>query len=272
MPFKLQKRFPIETQYRDKHPVKSLMPCSGPPSADCGYAGQFVGKCRPGDPVTVKAKRNTAGIRICKGLYGCDKGAPMPWYTAVLIDNKVGSAQFACPQNGYYSVMTRPSSQVTASKGRYPASEGEVFDFPEGTFYGNIFRTDLLARDAEKYRDRQTPGLLGGDQNACFSPKWTNGVAQMNDRFCAGTSGCFVHDPLPCYKAPGDRCATNAISGKPFAKCTPIAPGSSETVWDLAITTYLNDPCDLSSHQEKCNPREIVRDDGYEKKPRASKR
>jgi hypothetical protein len=170
---------------------------------------------------------------------------------------------------------------VQANKGQYPASEKNVFTWPEGGFYGNIFRTNLLARIAEKYRDNKGAAVLAADQNACFSPVWADGVAQMNDRFCAGAPGCFVNNPMPCYQAPSDRCATNALSSLAFAKCKPIWPASSEPVWDLVITTYLNDPCDLSSY-EKCDPKELVRgrppkpggddddDDDYER-PRAKK-
>jgi hypothetical protein len=257
MPFKLQKQVPVETQYRDKKKVASFEACSGS-GPDCGFAPQFVGRCTPGAQVKVKAAAANAGIRICKGLYGCDTLQPMPPYTGVVVASQVGSAQFSCPSGGYYSVMTRPSSAVKANKGRYPASEKSVFGWPEGGFYGNIFRTDFLARVAEKYRETKGPAVLAGDQNACFSPVWVDGVAQMNDRFCAGVPGCFVNNPMPCFKAPSDRCAANAVASQAFGKCKPIASASSEPVWDRVITTYLNDPCDLSA-QEKCDPKKIVR-------------
>ena len=281
MPFKLQKRVPIETEYRDKTKVASLAPCSGS-GPDCGYAPQFVGQCHPGDQLKVKANAANAGIRICEGLYGCDTVHPVPPYTRAVVKNEVGSAQFKCPPAGYYSVMTKPSSPVKANKGQYPASEKNVFTWPEGAFYGNLFRTDLLARVAEKYREQRGPAVLAADQNACFSPVWSDGVAQMNDRFCAGAPGCFVNTPMPCFQAPSDRCAANALASQAFAKCKPITPSSTEPTWDLVITTYLNDPCDLSG-KEKCDAKELVRvppprpgdgdrDDDHEQKPRGSEK
>jgi hypothetical protein len=283
-PFKLQKKVPVETQYRDKKKVASFEACGS--GADCGYGPQFVGRCTPGNPVKVKATTAGTGIRICEGLYGCDTLQPMPPYTSVVVANQVDSAKFNCPKGGYYSVMTKPSAPVNANEGRYPAREEEVFTFPEGAFYGNIFRTDLLARLSDKYRDKEAPGVLAGDQNACFSNLWQNGVAEMNDRFCAGAAGCFVNAPMPCFQAVNDRCATDSVPPLAFAKCKPITATSSEQVWDLVITTYLNGPCDLSSEerQKECDPKRLVvpgwppkrgggdRDEGYEKKPRASKR
>jgi hypothetical protein len=278
LPFKLQKQVPVETQYRDKTKVASFEACSGSnPPPDCGYAPQFVGSCSPGHQVKVKAVTAGTNIRICEGLYGCDTRTTMPAYTRVIVPNQVDLAPFKCPATGYYSVMTNPSSPVGANKGRYPAREEEVFTWPEGAFYGNIFRTDLLALVADKYRDKG-PGVLAGDQNVCFSQKWKDGVAQMNDRFCAVAAGCFVNVPMPCFQAPNDRCAKNADPPLAFAGCKPITPTSSEPVWGLVITTYLNDPCDLSS-KEKCDPKKLVRGRGGKpdrddsgKERRASKR
>jgi hypothetical protein len=279
MPLSLQGKVPVETQYRDKSPIKSLVACSSAnPIPDCGYKAHLVGRCDAGNTVAVSAAPGTR-VRICQGIYGCDEGfTPTGEYTKV-IDAPGG--QFHCPANGpliagkrwgYFSVMTQPPSddatvQVTGAD--YPAPEAIVFTWPEGAFYGNIFLPNNLSSTAqgpdvdvaksgipgtaaERYREPEDH--LAGDQHACFSPVWSDGPAVMNDRFCAGSSAnCFVNQPMACFRKANDRCATNAVASGAFGNCKPTVTASSETVWVRAITTYLNDPCDLASSLEECN-------------------
>jgi hypothetical protein len=268
-PFHLEKRVPIETIYREKTPVKSLAACSpSNPAPDCGYRPQFVGHCS-GGTVKVTAGTATTGIRVCRGLYGCDTSGS-PAYTGVLADGK-GSTQFLCPAGGgYYAVMSTTKAAVKAT-GHYPAPESEVCTWVEGAFYGNIFLTDRLAKVPERYRESKGSGVLAGDEHACFSPIWTDGVAQMNDRFCAGEPGCFVNSPMPCFKAVNDRCGESDPPA--YGKCKPTAVPSSEPTWQLVITTYLNDPCDLASRHGECAADKVVRPEylKYRKQQTASK-
>src|SRR3954470_21510995 len=282
LPIALHAQVPVETQYRDHKPIPIFAPCTGSGS-DCGYERQFVGRCTANQNIRVRVTDNSphnTKIRICRGLYGCEKSVPKPYrkYSHRLAE-RVDVAPFVCPSDGpqigterwgYYSVMTKPGSPgsvvVQASSGDYPAREEAVFTWPEGAFYGNIFNTELTARVASQCpdADKRDP-VLAGDQHACFGPMWEHGVGvgQMNDRFCAippfapvPASACFATPPMACFLGAGDRCATNALSSGAFGDCKPTKFPSAESVFNLAITTYLNDPCDLSS--DTCDPDKVV--------------
>lgn len=292
--FPLLNRVPVETKYRaGGAPIPSLESCSAthlPP--DCGFQPGSVGRCVAGKEVKVVAKPAGANIRVCKGIYGCDTGTPVPAYTGLLREG-VGTLVFACPRNGprvqgehwgYYSILTGPtggtrpaSVKATSPRGAYPAKEKDVFTWPEGAFYGNLFDT---ARNAESLssnvretgasgKEQDTQGTsregkektLGGDQHACFSPVWADGVAQMNDRFCAIPNGfeCFANKPMPCSRRFDDRCRQNALAGRAVANCAPTSSTttSAHAIWTLPITTYLNNPCDLSA-KETCDPDRVI--------------
>ncbi|MGE5049681.1 MAG: hypothetical protein ACM3PC_13970 [Deltaproteobacteria bacterium] len=265
---------PVEDQYREHHgtPIPSFQPCNPSSSrANCGFLRGYVGQCVPGRTVSIVAKPSGTTIRVCRGLHGCDRtitgSPPQPIRAyAGLVGEGVDSLKVACPISGYYGVMVKPPSQakpavkVKSTGGTYPAEEKRVFSFAEGAFYGDIFETG-------KYRDRCAGQMLGGDQYACFGKGWTSGVDQFNDRYCnLGTgSNCLVNQPMPCFRgAPDDRCESDAVSGLGFARCRATFPPASgpapgpQVPWQLPLTTYLNNPCDLSS-DPACDPDSVFK-------------
>jgi hypothetical protein len=224
-------------------------------------------------------------LRVCKGLYGCDSGPfdptkyddwsdPDPEYTGWLADSQYTCPQnqtrptvtFTCPTNGplidrsdltdgerygYYSVMIGPGyaplsttladvgTHVVATAGNYPASEAEVFTYREGAFYGNLF-SDAQVADKD-------PRELSGDAYACFGKEWSDGLATMTDRFCAGTDECFHHAPTPCFHSwtSGDaHCMSDLGMPGDFYQNCDDRPAGLHT-WSAPITVYLNHPCDL---------------------------
>jgi hypothetical protein len=262
---------PVENRYRENHgtPIPSFERCAPSGSqANCGFLRGFVGQCIPNRAVRIAASPPGTTIRVCKGLYGCDKIARSPRWPirayAGLVRQGVDSLNVVCPMSGYYGVMVKPPSQakpavkVTSKGGTYPAREEQVFTFAEGAFYGNLF-------DTNKSLDRCAGGqMLAGDQYACFSNGWNSGVDQINDRYCnLGTgSNCLVNQPMPCFRESGaadNRCESDALSGLAFARCKATFPAASgpppglQVPWEWALTTYLNNPCDLSS-DPACDP------------------
>jgi hypothetical protein len=225
-------------------------------------------------------------LRVCKGLYGCDSGPFDPakyddrldpalqyagWlansrYTC-LNDQPRPTVTFTCPTNGplvdssdlpdgkrygYYSVMIGPGyaasgtsladvgDDVVATTGTYPASEVDVFTYREGAFYGNLFSDAQITV-------KNTPRALSGDAYACFGKEWSDGLATLTDRFCAGTSECFHHAPTPCFHSWSSwdaRCASDrGMPGEFYQNCNDSPAGSN--TWTAPITVYLNHPCDL---------------------------
>jgi hypothetical protein len=275
----LRDAVPVEDRYRESHgtSIPSFQPCTNAGSQiNCGFWRGYVGRCAPTEPVEIAAKPAGTRIRVCKGLYGCEKqvsGFPPPPVRAYagLIRDGLDTLRLTCPVGGYYSVMVRPKGteppSVTVKGGVYPADEKAVFTFAEGAFYGDLFETN-------KNQDVCGGQILTGDENACFSRGWTSGVDQMNDRFCnLGTgSNCFQNQPMPCFRnRSDDRCATDAVSGKAFSLCKstfpnpPASPPGSQAPWKWPLTTYLNSPCDLSS-DPACDPERVFhprdKDDG----------
>jgi hypothetical protein len=141
-------------------------------------------------------------------------------------------------------------------RARYPATENEVFTFREGAFYGNLFTpNELLVQCAvgtngervcrpKTQTDRQR-GLPYPRVYACYEDSLQ--VAYLNARICTDPSaGCFVHDPKPCVGAgPADpnsaRCTWLNHAGV-YQDCRGPDPAADSYP---AITTYLNEPCDL---------------------------
>jgi hypothetical protein len=183
-------------------------------------------------------------------------------------DRTVG---FACPANGpvvegiqtgYYAVMIGappgaripddldvvPATTPIPSIDRYPASEGAVFSYREGAFFGTLFGPLV-----------EGPRVLAGDQYACYSDVWTAGEAMFAHRLCAGTTSagaCFVNPPMPCDATPAGPGRCQPIPGvAPWvgAQCRGLrAAGGDSPPWHRPYTTYLNHPCDLYADDEAC--------------------
>jgi hypothetical protein len=281
---------PIQKQYRHEGStgpvdIPSFATCATSSSTDCGFKPYYVGRCiaktpatansatTASSPITVTATGD-AVIRVCKGIYGCEANTATNTaqaaqsYTSFLAEGvKVVTFQ-QCPANGpqagpgerwgYYSIMAKsltgsgdPKVTVTSLDGKYPAREEEVFTYPEGAFYGNLFTKASRERTCCTRNS-----VLGGDEFACYSRGWKSGVAEMNERFCdSPDEDCFINKPMACFKASGDRCATDAVSGKAYSNCLDTLPVPKKA-WNLPLTTYLNNPCDLSS-DSKCDPDKV---------------
>lgn len=241
----------------------SQNPMTGLPTCDCN------------DPIS-KAEKNVS-LRVCKGLYGCDS-VPFPDAPAYAgqLEGATNTCQtgrpavtFTCPTNGplinpsddprtgrrygYYSVMIASAGgeandkladvglHVGATVATYPATEADVFTYREGAFYGNLFSSTQLKAELR---------MLSGDAHACFGEAWSDGLATLTDRFCAGTADCFHQKPMPCFRAMDARCESDSgMPGGFYQRCNGLA---GPPVWPAPITVYLNHPCDLVD-PEACN-------------------
>ncbi|WP_394838351.1 hypothetical protein LVJ94_15735 [Pendulispora rubella] len=219
-------------------------------------------------------------VRACKGIYGCQSGGPNPShpYSEAFPDGGPGCANgkgaklaFKCEPNGpkvggvptgYFSLMLAPQDPKEAvdaasvplnfdvsgappSSLAYPASEEQVFTYPEGGFYGDL-SYDATDNEKKRRRGRET---LHGKMYACFSGIWQNGIAQLSERLCAipsSTTTCFQYTPGACYASQGNRCAVGApIPGPAYDDCKETQPTTN--TWKEPITVFLNGPCDLAS-------------------------
>ncbi|WP_394848901.1 hypothetical protein LZC95_15790 [Pendulispora brunnea] len=300
-PLELSKRVGTQRNYREKVdaydengiPIESFQACSGGESygdvtRKCGWQSLYVGRCQAGSTLTITtpdsycATEPAVMVRACKGIYGCQSGAPNPAhpYSAAYPDASPGCANgkgsklsFKCEPNGpkiagvqtgYFSLMLAPQDPKEAvdatsvpleinvagapsSSLAYPATEEQVFTWPEGGFYGDL---SYNATENEKKRRLGTE-TLHGKMYACFSGIWQNGTAQLNERMCANpfppaNQKCFQYAPGACYASAGDRCAAGApVPGPAYDDCKETQPIAS--VWKEPITIFLNAPCDLAS-------------------------
>ena len=244
--------------------------CQAGESVTVCTGGKASGSCACDDPITEEDRRAT--LRVCKGLYGCDaeEFSPPVAYAgrlpaeAACADKKRPALTFTCPENGplvdpagpstgarygYYSVMIGPGDLapdqapppqvhegVGATTGDYPAGEEIVFTYREGSFYGDLFSSTQL---------KVQPQILAGDAFACFSDVWTDGLAALTDRFCAGTTECFENVPHACTEV----CARDdGMPGRYYENCRGKPSGA---IWIEPVTVYLNHPCDLSKNCDK---------------------
>ena len=150
-------------KWRTATDVASALPCEASTpglNRNCGWYSAGVGRCTPGQPVTVGAGGCGLGdstgntmLRICQRMHFCDEGTPE------LIgenDGACGSSRpavtFSCPAEGFYGVMAAnnsssngpPTVAVAADPPLVPTSETQLFTWREGAFYGNIFGAGAL--------------------------------------------------------------------------------------------------------------------------------
>jgi hypothetical protein len=291
-----------ETEYRENRgtpiPTFATCPLTGPaPGSDCGWHPGYVGRCKAGEQVTIAAQSEStapcrcggappvtrAGVgdllRVCKGLYGCEKGPSKRAYAGYIEDQceceDRAAVTFTCPTNGplvdpstdpmrgprygYFSVMAHgkgsknglpdPPVKVIASGNQvdYPAQEKDVFTYSEGAFYGYIFP---LEAHGTCVKHAGPTAILADEMYACYGEIWGNGLQALTDRLCAhsATANCFGNAPQACF-APGssglDRCDTVPAPGHAYRACEGVS--APMPPWHYPITVYLNHPCDLSA-------------------------
>lgn len=226
-------------------------------------------------------------LRVCRGLYGCDTTTPAyaSPYAGMIGQNDDAcaghnpSVQFVCPANGplvdpadpvtrygYYSVMMAPhdsastlsgTETIAVTSGVYPATERQVFSYPEGGFFGNIFQPTQLGAgiatrvlltgavaDSLVLNPGTDPPVMFKDMHACYADEWTDGVAELTGRMCLASTGtCGIRIAGPC----SSRCAIldgpEIVGDGDYHGCRDFTGRS----WSKPVTTFLNYPCDLGT-------------------------
>ncbi|MRG95565.1 hypothetical protein [Polyangium spumosum] len=239
---------------RDRTSIGSFQACPFGvfgPTDTCGWRAEFVGICQRGAQVTLQ-RNGASQVRVCKGIHGCEKGEQASGYPGFLphagfvaqfhgsepitftCPTDVGVGPSGRPDHTYFSIMAArvplssplESDPVTGSGSTftYPAKEREVFTYPEGAFYGDVF-----SGSKENY------GYV------CHSELWRSGKAHLADRLCADPDDDDC-DALLGHAACLDVCEKGLVSPEEaYAACEGGARD-----WDGA-TVFLNDPHDLSS-------------------------
>ncbi|QDE93490.1 hypothetical protein BHS06_33400 [Myxococcus xanthus] len=216
-----------------------FLPCASGEAdlhAECGWLGENVGTCNPGDKVTVAAgaphPATCTGqlgrifgdrvLRVCEDPRGC------AWEDrlADTLSNPCGgiepSVEFKCPASGRYSVMSAPYSRAAipgswvapvATSGTYPAGPFGAYTFREGAFYGNMFDSRGLTVEVVLNQDTFQPklvnlrfkGVVHDNVHACHGRDWVDGDSHLRSRICANAdiggeriAGCMAHAEGPC--------------------------------------------------------------------------
>jgi hypothetical protein len=275
-------------------PITAFSACT-PGVTDCGWQPSYVGTCATGATVKLTISGSTPTVRVCGGIHGCMQSAPVETYSP-FVKQGTTPLTFTCPASLDYSVMvhttgTPPTIVATSTGGVYPANVGEVFNFREGAFFGNMF-----ANPSQLFETCEVPATDPAHQPVCFPANpsvcaamggcpdvpythvyacYTEGVgfdgddrgaAYMNDRICDNPSAdanCFLHRPLRCYygnattnQLHGSHCAWD---GAVFSNCHG-ADGTDATIYP-PVTTYLNDRCDVIGDQTICDEKTKRADD-----------
>jgi hypothetical protein len=246
------------------------------------YVGRCVHTPGGENRVTVTLKgeeARLAALRACAGIHGCDangppKGSRPARYSRALTSVACDSRErceisFPCPSNGppvgfdatkipasphapsaprygYFSILFRgEASPAVAERTKtvdYPATEAEVFMYPEGGFFGNLFAPACEAPPGER------PYVLWGEMYACYSDLWSDGLGELADRLCATTSPalCFENMPRPCGPARQGRVCEEMDPPASDGDYDICAGAGKSQQWRNPITVYLNHPCDLS--------------------------
>jgi hypothetical protein len=183
---------------------------------------------------------------------------------------------FLCPAEGFYGVMKgnhQSSNGVVnmtpaATPGLLPSSEGEVFTWREGAFYGNIFDPGALNPLKPQVRVNATTGqveeepvpgsgiwvagktvssLFAGavylNMWACSSGNWTLPDGYFERRSCAGVGGlnCAARYAGPCALLCSTGDAGPASGDHDYGDCADLTLQR----WASPLTPFLNHPCDL---------------------------
>ncbi|WP_437662545.1 hypothetical protein [Sorangium sp. So ce1182] len=268
----------VQTTLRDGTKLRSFEPCplrATGPTDGCGWRADFVGICKRGEQVALQ-RNGASAVRVCKGIHGCEKDQQVPSYPGFqpyagfvaqfassqaiefMCPDGVGVGPSDRPEHTYFSLMVAPlplgvvpSDPIAAGSSdafTYPASEREVFTYPEGSFYGDIFS-----------------GSSGDLGYVCHSELWRAGKAYLADRLCADPSDATcdaIGGHAPCLDACG--LGLSAHPQETYLKCE-----GGGRVWE-GVTVFLNEPHDISSDpaasaivctpHDECTPGAPLRD------------
>ncbi|WP_309891595.1 hypothetical protein [Archangium sp.] len=207
-------------------------------SRDCGWTGDFIGRCQPGQPVRLGAGGKAPDqcgleavlgwasdtrmmLRVCAGLLGCDSFSERNLAWSEGSCGTTGPAvTFTCPTSGHFNVMAAPydSTQTgtvtvkvetgTPAATSYKLSEGAVFRLREGAYYGTVFDPKALAVtvfvDSDGHvlgKSQVVTGPVYRRMYSCQAPEWYDGLAYATNRLCAvpgSGSNCAAHVTGKC--------------------------------------------------------------------------
>ncbi|QRN98068.1 hypothetical protein JRI60_03055 [Archangium violaceum] len=297
-------RFELEPQTRavDYDPdlaqyVPSFQGCTTLQSGanrNCGWQPGHIGRCVPGQTVRLGAGgrapdrcatgpalgSTTSGrsvLRVCAGIIGCDASNPRRLAQSEgTCSTTPPAVTFTCPASGDFNVMLAPYSSwlgSTASVGvetgtpagtAYALSEGEVFRYREGAFYGTIFDSEELAAEVSVTKDGR---IVGKDQHvdgsmyrkmfSCYAPEWSQGMAYALHRVCAQpgdsgadcaakVTGACINPSMPSASMCGVEDGPLVSGDGDFEQC--LDPEQNE--WNEPVTVYLHAPCELLATQD----------------------
>ena len=255
---------------------------------DCGWTSERVFTCAPGSTVTVAAGAPAAPatpslpacggaplgsvdtgdmvLRLCEGISACDRANALAYSEGYECRTYLykPTITVSCPASGFVTVMTAPwsspgSGTITlGTAGLTPVDEESLFPVREGAFYGTVFDPDAIAYEV-KYDPMQqklveSPTFSPAEpvvflrMHACADEDWADGDwytwgAHRDGRTCAFGV---------CATQYAGRCETQAgclrdPSGGELRGCTSDHGAVS---WRWGLTTFLNQPCDLSRKGE----------------------
>ncbi|WP_257451733.1 hypothetical protein [Archangium lipolyticum] len=257
---------------------------------NCGWRPGHIGRCVPGQTVRLGAGGRapdrcstgpalgvtTSGrsvLRVCAGIIGCDSS-----HSRRLAQSEGTCAAtppavtFTCPASGDFNVMLAPYNSwlgSTASVGvetgtaaatAYALSEGEVFRYREGAFYGTIFDSAALKAEVSVTKEGR---IVGKDQHingsvyrkmfSCYAPEWTQGSAYATHRVCAlpgSGADCAATVTGACIDP------SNPSASKCLVEDGPLVSGDGDfelcqdpeqEQWTEPVTVYLHAPCELQT-------------------------
>ncbi|WP_160174647.1 hypothetical protein [Archangium violaceum] len=189
---------------------------------DCGWKGDFIGRCAPGQTVRLGAGGRAPDqclsgpalgtwsgarmmLRVCEGNIGCDSGDTryLGQSQGTCLSTNA-AVTFTCPASGFFNVMSAPYDSTltgnvavavetgTSAGTTYRLSEKAVYRLREGAYYGNIFDSKALAT---KVFVEESGRIVGKEQTiqgsvykkmfSCQAPEWSNDAAYASHRVCA---------------------------------------------------------------------------------------
>ncbi|OJH36097.1 hypothetical protein BON30_35700 [Cystobacter ferrugineus] len=258
---------PVEHDPATDALVPSFTGCAAPSTVttrDCGWKGDGIGRCVPGQVVRLGAGARAPDqcgtgavlgsasgapmmLRACEGITGCDAGSARHLAHGVgTCGTNQPSMTFTCPASGFFSVMSQAADSTqtgavsvqeetsTPAATRYPLSEAEVFSVREGAYFGNIFEPTALG--AKVYVDEF--GELHGKQQiirgsvyrkmySCQAAGWSDAAAYAANRLCA-----LPASGANCAAIPTGTCVNPAAPTYPSSRCVlsdgPVVPGDMD--------------------------------------------